>query len=76
MVLCVGAVPKNCWALGEVTLWLFFIGVSNNDCHNQHQCLQLNFGHFLIFRYSFSMVSAGFSCTAAVVVDNVVLVDD
>ena len=69
---CVDVVPGNAWALGEVTLWLFSIGVSNDWALSSTATFAIEFWSFFeLFVYSFSMVSAGFLCTATVLVDYV-----
>ena len=70
---CVGVVTKNTWATGEVTLWLFSLVFQMIDYYHHHKRLKLIFIVFELFIDYFSMISAGFLCTAAVVVDDVVL---
>ena len=75
--LCVGVVPINACAPSEVTLWLFFLCVSNDLSSSSTATFAIKFWSFFeIFGDYFLILSAGFLCTAAVVVEDLVLVDD
>ena len=72
---CIGVVPTNDWAPGEVTLWIFSLGLQRIKHNLQQQHFELNSLFFDFFADDFLMVSAELSSKVALVVYNEEWVD-
>ena len=71
----VGVVPTKKLEPGEMTLWLFILVFKIIEHHQQQQRLQLDYDSFLVFlRIIFQWCLQGLSCTATVIIADLVLV--